>query len=69
MKGQSLLGDDDFIDGLIGYARGYEDVEEIPKSQRYVTRPGLDSLFSDRIRADKNNRNRKIVDAIKKIWV
>ncbi len=64
VKGQSLLGEDDFIEVLIEYARGYEDVEEIPKSQRYVTRPGLDGLFIERIISDKRARNRKIVEAI-----
>lgn len=66
VKGQSLLGEDDFIEVLIEYARGYEDVEEIPKSQRYVTRPGLDRLFFKRIISDKRARNRKIVEAINK---
>ena len=66
VKGQSLLGEDDFIEVLIEYARGYEDVEEIPKSQRYVTRPGLDGLFIEKIISDKRARNRKIVEAINK---
>ena len=66
VKGQSLLGEDDFIEVLIEYARGHEDVEEIPKSQRYVTRPGLDGLFIEKTISDKRARNRKIVEAINK---
>ena len=41
VKGQSILGERDFVDRLIDFVRGYEEVIEILKSQRYVTRPSL----------------------------
>jgi hypothetical protein len=64
LKGQTLLGDDDFIDALIGYVKGYKEVEEIPKVQRYVSRPSLYEIFeSTRVRS-KGVRNMKIVEAV-----
>jgi hypothetical protein len=66
VKGQSLLGEDDFVEGLIGYVRGYEEVREIPKSQRYINRPELSSLFSEHIISDKRSRNAMMVEAINK---
>ena len=66
VKGQSLLGEDDFIEGLIGYVRGYEEVEEIPKCQRYIKRPELSTLFSEKTIFDKRTRNDTIIEAINK---
>jgi putative transposase len=66
VKGQSLLGKDDFIEGLIGYVRGYEEVQEIPKSQRYINRPELSTLFSGKTLLDKRTRNDMMVEAINK---
>jgi REP element-mobilizing transposase RayT len=47
VKGQSILGERDFVDRLIDFVRGYEEVIEIPKSQRYVTRPSIGEIFKD----------------------
>lgn len=66
IKGQTLLGEDDFVEGLIGYVRGYEEVEEMPKSQRYINRPELTTLFSENIISDKRTRNVMMVKAINK---
>jgi putative transposase len=65
VKGQSLLGREEFMQGLIPFVKGYEDMEEIPRAQRYISRPGLDTIFNP----DKGNsgedlriRVRKAVD-------
>jgi putative transposase len=63
VKGQSLLGNGDFVDRLIDYVRGHEGVREIPKSQRYVSRPTLENIFKD-VEGRKGKRDLKIVDAV-----
>jgi REP element-mobilizing transposase RayT len=63
VKGQSILGDRGFVERLIDYVRGYEDVKEIPRSQRYVNRPGLDDIFRN-IRGEKRKRDKGIAEAV-----
>ena len=46
VRGQSLLGKEDFVDSLLGIVKGHEEIQEIPRSQRYLSRPDLDKLFS-----------------------
>ncbi len=64
VKGQSILGGDDFVDGLIKYIKGHEEIKEIPKNQRYVSRPGLNGIFHDKVLCNKQRRNKKIVESI-----
>jgi REP-associated tyrosine transposase len=45
VKGQSILGQDEFIKRFLNYAKGYEEVKEIPKNQRYIGRLGLAELL------------------------
>ena len=47
VKGQSILGDEEFVSRLIDYARGYEEVKEIPKVQRYLNRHNLTEIFKN----------------------
>jgi putative transposase len=65
VKGQSILGDGDFVKRLIDCARGYEEVKEIPKIQRYLNRPGLAEIFKIS-RGDKWGRDRGITEAVKR---
>lgn len=53
VRGQSILGEDDFVERMIGYVRGHEDIREIPRSQRYVGRPSLARLFEGRRQTDR----------------
>jgi REP element-mobilizing transposase RayT len=53
IKGQSLLGKDDFVDSLLGIVKGHEEIQEIPKSQRYLGRPELNRIFTS---SSKSNR-------------
>ena len=63
IKGQSILGEGDFVDQLIYYVRRYEEVKEIPKGQRYMNRPSLGDIFKDTKR-ERGKRNREIADAV-----
>lgn len=64
VKGQSILGEEDFVERLIGYIKGHEDIKEIPKEQRYLKRPALKEIFSDDILLNRIRRNRKIAETI-----
>jgi hypothetical protein len=66
VKGQSILGEDDFVEGLIPHIRKHQDIPEIPKSHRYVNRPDLKKIFTEKVVADKRRRDAKIVDAVQK---
>ena len=65
VKGQSILGDEGFVDRLIDYVRGYEEVKEIPKSQRYINRPALKEIFKN-TEGKRRERNRGIADAVER---
>ena len=34
------------MDGLVDYLRKDKDIPELPRSQRHVSRPGLEKLFT-----------------------
>jgi hypothetical protein len=65
VKGQSTLGDGDFVNRLIDYLMGYEGAKEIPKSQRYLKRPTLAEIFKN-TKGEKRRRDRGIAEAIRK---
>ena len=50
---------------LIDYARGYEEVKEIPKVQRYLNRPNLTEIFKN-ARGEKRKRDKGIAEAVKR---
>ncbi len=64
VRGQSLLGNDGFVETLIGYVKGHEEVREIPKAQRYMSRPELKELFEESVFNNRLSRNEKIIDAV-----
>ena len=66
VKGQALLGEDDFVDSLADHLRKHKDIPEIPKSQRYANRPTLDKIFHESILGNKRKRDAKISEAIEK---
>jgi hypothetical protein len=65
VKGQSILGDRDFVSRLVDHARGYEEVKEIPKSQRYLNRPSLTEIFKN-TRGERRRRDRSIAEAVRR---
>lgn len=64
VKGQIVLGKEDFTDRFLQYLSGNEKIQEIPRSQRYIARPGLNKLFDEQTKVDKRARNRVIREAI-----
>jgi putative transposase len=66
VRGQAILGGEEFVDGLIDYLKKYKDKPEILKSQRYVNRPSLVKMFTEGILRDKGKRDKKIVEAVEK---
>jgi REP element-mobilizing transposase RayT len=66
VKGQTLLGEDDFIDSLAEHLKRHKDIPEISKSQRYANRPELEIIFKEHILSDKRKRDRKIAEAVEK---
>ena len=45
VKGQSILGQDEFIKRFLNHVKGYKEVKEIPKNRRYIGRLGLAELL------------------------
>ena len=62
VKAQVLLGEEDFVEKLKDYVKGYEEIREIPRSQRYLSRPPLKSLFAGKL--TKSKRDALIVRAV-----
>lgn len=63
LKGQSLLGEDDFANKLLPQIRRLKEIKEIPKSQRFLGRPTIEHLLNQR---EKEKRDRKIREAVEK---
>jgi len=66
VKGESILGEDDFVEGLLPHIKRHQNIPEIPKSHRYVNRPGLERIFTEDVISDKGKRDAKIIDAVEK---
>ncbi len=66
LKGQSILGEDGFVESLLDYVKGYKDIQEIPKRQRYIDRPSLKEIFRKKELTDRKRRNASIMEAIEK---
>jgi len=47
VRGQSILGEGAYFEKILAHIKAHEDIKEIPKRQRYVSRPGLGEIFSD----------------------
>src|SRR5208283_2467368 len=63
LKGQVLLGDDEFVGKLKEALSSKKTIKEIPKAQRHAHRPLLHELFKGNEKVDKQRRNRVILDA------
>jgi hypothetical protein len=66
VKGGSILGEEEFVETLMDYIKGQRDIREIPKSQRYINRPGLEEIFSKEVVKKKTKRDEKIREAAEK---
>jgi len=56
LQGQVLLGEEGFIDKYKDLLSDKEQVKEIPRSQRYVSRPSLSKLFAKQDSASRRNK-------------
>ena len=61
-----LCGHLDLREGCRYHVRGREEIKEIPRRQRYVTRPALAGLLTEKVRANKRGRDGKIVEAVER---
>ena len=62
VRGQSILGEDDFVEKFIRHVEGYKEVKEIPKSQRYIGRPELVELLKvAKVKKDISRNTREAV--------
>lgn len=66
VKGQVILGEEKFVEKLGEHLKKHKNIPDIPKSQRYVNRPGLGALFPERVLRTKEKRNKKIIEAVEK---
>jgi len=62
VQAQVLLGNEDFVEKLQRYVKGYEAVAEIPRRQRYMSRPPLQKFFEGK--RTKATRDRAMVQAV-----
>ena len=63
LEAQSLLGVEGFAVGLRHLVTEKQQIREIPKGQRFVGRPTMEKLFSQKSRS-KTSRNRLIAKAV-----
>ncbi len=66
VRGQTILGEEDFADRFIDHLRKHKEVPEITRSQKYLKRPALEKLFSEDILRNKRKRDRRIADAVER---
>jgi putative transposase len=66
VRGQSLLGEDHFVEKLTDHLKKHKNVPEIPRSQRYSTRPTLSVLLPDSIVNDHRKLMKKLSEAVEK---
>lgn len=66
VRGQALLGEDDFVDALTGHLKKHKDIPDIPRNQRYSTRPALTMLLPDSIINNKQKLKKKLMEAVEK---
>ena len=66
VRGQAILGEEDFADRFVDHLRKQKEVPEITRSQKYLKRPALEKLFSEDILRNKRKRDRRIGEAVGK---
>ena len=60
VKGQLFIGQDNFIDTINHLIQGKENLKEITKKQRYVTKPPLNEIFEPK---DKKSKDQAMYEA------
>lgn len=64
VRGQIVLGDERFTEKMRQLVGDREEVQEIPKGQRYLNRPRLKELFNEDPGENKKRRNDVVREAI-----
>jgi putative transposase len=64
VRGQSLLGEDSFVDGLVDHLKKHKDIPEFPRSHRYAHRPSLEKLLSVEMRMNLRKRREAVIKAV-----
>lgn len=65
VKGQALLGSETFVEKMRPLLECASNLKEIPRTQRLLHRPSLESLFTNTVQGDKALRN----ETIKKVFL
>ena len=66
VRGQTLLGEESFVDELVDHLKKHKDIPEIPRSQQYTDRPALKKLFNEKTAGNKTKRNKAISESVEK---
>ena len=64
VRGQALLGEQDFVDKMVDHLRKNKDIPEIPRSQRYAHRPTLEQLFGGYVAENMRKRRAAVLKAV-----
>ena len=66
VRGQALLGEEGFMDKMVDHLKKHKDIPEIPRSQRYATRPALSVLISEGIANDQRKLMKCMTEAVER---
>ena len=66
LRGQSILGEPDYVESMSDHAKGKESIADIPKSQRFINRPTLENLFTEQAIQERGGRDERIFDAVQR---
>lgn len=64
VKAQSIFGGENFQEDLADYIKGHKNIVDIPRSQRYLNKPNLETIFTNDVLHDILKRDEKIAEAI-----
>ncbi len=64
VRGQSLLGEDSFVDSLVDHLIKHKDIPEIPRSHRYAHRPSLEKLLGVEMQMNLRKRREAVIMAV-----
>jgi putative transposase len=64
VRGQSLLGEDSFVDSLVDHLKKHKDIPEFPRSHRYAHRPSLEKLLGSEMRMNLRKRREAVIKAV-----
>ena len=66
LTAQSILGEPDYVESMSNHVKGKERIADIPKSQRFISRPTLENLFAEQAIREKGGRDERIFDSVQR---